>query len=390
MAIAVGVVITLFVAQYAFNKVRNTLTEKQDAIDSAIEKRDDMDRQITTGMISARKLDQLEEMSLPSDEELAISQYRDWLFELGLESDMTEVDIDVPQSGPARRTEAYSAYNFTLRGNCRTDRVIELLSRFYDQQYLHSVRNFKMAMTKEANIVQVTLDTQAIAMNSASPKQERSTVSSGRLAMTSEEYKNVILNRNPFAPPNTAPSITNAKIDAVAGTEIDHKFEHKDAENHKVTYVLKDGQDDLPAGLTLTESGISWTPEEPGKHELTVLVEDDGWPSATSEEKIVINVAEPKVEEPEEELPTLDVATQAFVSGIMSGRLGKEILIRSRLEDRTLALQEGSEFELGDLKGKVLAINNREGYAEIESGDIRWLADMDTSLADAYKKSLED
>ncbi|MEM8734927.1 MAG: Ig domain-containing protein [Planctomycetota bacterium] len=370
LAIAVGVVIALFVAQYAFNKVSTTLAEKQDAIDSAIEKRDDMDRDITTGMISARKLDQLKEMSLPSDEELAFSQYRDWLFELGLSADMKEIDIDVPQNA-ARRTEAYSAYNFTLRGNCRTDRVIELLSKFYDQQYLHSVRNFKMAMTKEANIVQVTLDTQAIAMTSASPKQERSRESSGRLAMTPEEYKSVILNRNPFAPPNSAPSITNAKIDAVAGTEIDHEFEHKDAEDHKVTYVLKDGQDDLPAGLKLTDSGISWTPEEAGKHELTVMVTDDGWPSATSEEKIVINVEEPKVETPEEELPALDVATQAFVSGIMSGRLGKEILIRSRLEDRTLSLQEGSEFELGDLKGRVLAINNREGYAEIESGDIR-------------------
>ncbi|MFK7737441.1 MAG: hypothetical protein AB8B50_15510 [Pirellulaceae bacterium] len=387
LAIAVGVVITLFAVQYGFNQISKTLADKQEAIDDEVAKSEDMDREITTGKIASRKLDQLRPKSLPNDGEMAVSQYRDWLFELAGEVDMEKTLVSRPEK-PSKKTDAFNAYDFTLSGTCRTDRAIDLLAKFYDRDVLHSLRNFKMTMTKEPNKIVVNLDTRVLALTSAAPNQEASSESSGRLAMSVEEYKTQILDRNPFAPPNSAPSVANKKIEVELGKLVEHELEHKDAENHSVQYELADS-DDIPDGLKLSGSTIEWEPKEAGEFKFPIQVTDTGWPSATSEEMLVISVAEPKEEEPEPE--DLDIASQARVTGMVQGRdRTKKMWIRSRIEGRTLDLNEGEEFELGSIKAKVIEINLREDFAVLESKGMRWTVDMDTSLADAYQKGMAD
>ncbi|MCR9294535.1 MAG: hypothetical protein NXI32_17595 [bacterium] len=389
LTIAVVVVLGLFLAQYVFQRINKTLTDKQDAVDTAMNENGNLDRVVTSGMMASRKLEQLNQYSLPSDQETAISQYRDWLYKLGLEADMSGIYVGPPDS-PARTTTAYRAYNFQLRGFCRTDRVLDLLGRFYDKAYLHSVKNFKMTMTNEPQVIQVALDAQVLALNSASPDQEPPEQSSGRLAMSIEEYKDTILNRNPWAPPNTPPKIKSRSADIVVGERgWSFPLEHEDKENHQVTYKLI--STDVPEGLDLRNGAIHWTPKEIGTYEIEVEAADNGWPSAVTTEKLVLNVKEPpKPPEPVQEPPKFDVASQAFVTGLTSGRDGRKLWIRSRTDGKFLTLGEGSEFELGEIKAKVLSINIGEDYALLESDGMRWTVDMETSLAEAFKRGMED
>ena len=135
---------------------------------------------------------------------------------------------------------------------------------------------------------------------------------------------------------------------------------------------------------------LRWKPSELGEYKIVVRATDDGWPRQSTEERLTLKVVEPPKETPKVEKPKFDIASQAFVTMMVSGRGGPQAAIRSRTEGKTLDLSEGSDFELGDIKAKVVSINLREEFIELETDGQRWMLDWDTSVADAYKKSQVD
>jgi hypothetical protein len=387
LAIGVGVVVGLFAVQYGFNSVRGKLQAKQDLVDAARNESDGLNRIATSGQIAARKLQQLNVKSLPTEKEALVAQYKNWLTSIALDAGMTNIKI-VPPDRAAKTTNAYSAYNFTLLGTWGTDQGIELLAAFYDADYLHTLKGLKVVLTKVPGVVDLTLDAQALALQGAGAKQERSTASSGRLARSVEEYKRAILDRNPFSPPNQPPSIAERKFEIPRGSRWSQALTASDAEAHEVSFELVSTE--LPEGMDFRRGSFSWTPTENGEFEVVVKASDNGWPSKSIEEKLTFKVIDPPAPEVKAPEPTFDVATQAFVSALLSGRSGPEAWIRSRTEGKTLQLVEGSDLEIGSIKAKVVSINLNEDFIEFESDGAHWTIGMDTSLADAYAKSQID
>lgn len=385
-------VVGLFAVQYGFNSLRTTLQVKQDRVDAARQRNDDRSRVATNGQIAARKISQLHAKSLPTEPEALVAQYRTWLTniaqDVGME-DMGDIHVQSPERA-FKTTNAYAAYNFSLTGTCRLEQAIELLAAFYDADYLHSARSFKMQMTPEMNVVIVTLESQALALRGADRRQQPSGESSGRLSMSVEEYKEAILGRNPFAPPNNPPQLaTEGSHQLHRGESWSLDLEAEDEEGHRVSYELVSTE--LPKGLKLEGNSLRWNPEENGEYEVVVRAQDDGWPRQATEEKLTLKVQDPpEPEKPEPEPPKFDAASQAFVSALLSGRSGPEAWIRSRTEGKTLYLSEGSDFAIGSLKGKVVSINLKEDYVELETDGSHWTVGMDVSLADAYAKSRID
>ncbi len=389
LAIAVGVVVTLFGAQYLFNKLSSTLREKQDAVDMARSESSDLDKTTTSGKIAARKIEKLASKSLPTNQETLVAQYRDWLTELGNEVSMDGIKVTVPDRA-IKTTDAYSAYDFTLQGICRTDRALELLGMFYDKDYLHSIKGLKMTLLpKRKDHVNVQLDARALALQGASPKQEPSVASSGRLAMSLDEYKQVILDRNMFSPPNKAPKFATSKTHTIErGKPWELELEADDPESHSVSYELL--SDELPEGLRFRGKRFSWRPKENGDYEVLIGARDSGWPSQSTEQKLVFRVVDPKVEEQKPEPPKFDAASQAFVSALLSGRSGPEVWIRSPTDGQIFQLQKGADFELGTIKAKVVDINLKEDFVELESDGAHWTVGMNSFLSEAYQKSQVD
>ncbi len=388
LAIGVGVVFSLFGTQYALNSVTNRLQLKQDLVAKARGESDDMTKLATSGQIAARKIEELNSKSLPTNQETLVAQYRSWLVSLGEEVGMDDIKVTVPER-PIRTTDAYAKYNFTLRGFCGTDQLVELLGKFYDKNYLHTVRSLKLAMTPQPNVFSVQLDSQALSLRGALPKQEPSAEPSGRLSMAIDEYKRIILQRNPFSPPNKPPRIATGPTHEIQrGSQWSLALEAKDPEDHPVSFELVSTE--LPEGLQFQQGELNWRPDKNGEYEVVVKASDSGWPGMSSERKLTLKVVDPPVEKPKEEPPKFDVAKQAFVSAILSGRSGPEACIRSRIDGETLYLTEGSDFTLGTVKAKVVSINLKEDFVELESDGARWTIGMDISLADAFKNSQVD
>lgn len=396
LAVGVGAVVGLFGLQTIGNSIRTSLEDKQNLVDAARAESDKMSRIVTDGTIAARKLDQLRLKSLPTNREALALQYNSWLTQCAEEVGIVNIEITPPTGASSRasfrkgaKEPAYQAYKFTLSGECTSAQWLDFMAKYYDADYLHSMQVLKVAMPG-ANWNKITVDSVVLAVKGASADQQPTGGSSGRLAMSAEEYKQIILSRNPFSPPNNAPNLAFTNEDEAIFAKIarDSRFEHilkpTDIENHDVKLEIVD---QAPEGLQLSGKTLSWTPRENGQYEFTIRATDSGLPSASREEKIVLTVVDPpKPQEPPPEPAKFDVASQAYVSAMLSGREGPEVWIRSRTEGKTLNLLEGADFEIGSIKAKVVGIKLNEDLVELETDGVRWTIGMDTSLADAYSK----
>lgn len=387
LAIGVGVVAGVFGLQYGFNSIRGKLDAKQQQIESAEKKSFDLTKELNSGVTAKRRLNALALKSLPSKSETAIAQYKAWLTTTGREAGFEGINVS-PQGRP-RPTDAFKAYKFQLKGSCDTEQALDFLGMFYDKDYLHSIRIFKMTPSpKERDQFTVTVDAEVLSLNAAAKDQAPTGEPSGRLAMTLEEYKQSVLKRNPFSPPNEPPRITSGTIEFTLGESGSETLKATDEEGHSVDFNLI--STDLPKGLQMKGGRLSGTPSEIGKTKIEVEAVDDGWPNMSSKKDITVVVKEPQKPVVKAEPEKFDPATQTFISGIVSGSRGPQAWIRSRTDNKLFKKYSGEEIEIGTIKATVVSINPREEYVEFESEGAHWIGGMNKSLADAYQKSMED
>ena len=194
---------------------------------------------------------------------------------------------------------------------------------------------------------------------------------SDRLAFADvEDYLDVIVARNPYAPANKPPQFARAGTQtAYLNEPYSFRAEASDPEKHDIKYRL--GENDLEGLVIEEDSGrIQFTPTKKGEFEILVVATDSGLPRREVTQKINIEVTDPPP--PEEDAPpppSFDTAKYAFVTGIIQKNEQSEVWIMNRTEGTRLRLFEGDEFEIGQFQGKVERIRSKS--VEITSeGDV--------------------
>lgn len=402
LAMSVGVVATLLLGNIAFKRVVGSITQRENKVAKAEDDLRTLDSTIDAGKRAAVKIERLDSRSLPSDGELAKAQYGNWLLELARQVGMTQEtvrhersqSVKVPMMIGNQRTQidAYNFHEFTLTGKCRSDKIIDMLAAYYDRDYLHRISKFSIIRDpKQINMVDVIMTSQAVSLPKSKASTEPNTGSSGRLELAVDEYKKKILERNPFAPPNNAPKFeTSRSHDVTIGKPWSLKLEAADPDGDRVSYELVTEADKLPSGLSLQSGEISWQPKEKMESEIVVRAIDEGWPKKSVELKLALKAVEPAVEKKETPPATLDPAKQAYLTGLVSGPTGAQGWIRSKAEGLSIDIAEGTEINVGSIKAVVVKINPIQDHIILEADGNRCIMDMNTSLAEAWAKSLID
>ncbi len=397
LAAGVGALVLLLILNVGFKRVIGSLNEKEDRVDRAFSELQSLNNTIRVGTKATDLIRLLETKSLPSDHEAAVAQYTVWVSELAKDAGMQQIKVTsqrqpqpmFPAGQPLGTPKAYDIHEFTLSGQCRLDQVIELLSNYYDRDYLHKISSLKLTPTRQPNVLAVELTSKAVSLAKASPQKEPSLESSGRMSMSMNDYKRSILERNPFSAPNQPPVFTTRSThDATIGQNFQLKLEARDPEGHSVAYELVSDPETLPESLTFENSQLQWKPTEKGEQRVVVKAVDDGWPSQSSEMTLVLRAVEAAA--PPAKTPTVDPAQQAYLTGLVTGRGGAQGWIRSRAEDLSIDIYEGAEIKIGSISARVIKINVKEDYVELETDGERWTVDMNVSLAEAFKNSKVD
>lgn len=383
LATGVAAIAGLFGGNYVINTVSSGFEEQQADIDRTKGKIEKLDDVIFQGKLDAKKLEKVRSKSLPSDPERVLATYTTWLTEIG---DSVGIrDLYVGKYGRPIPKDAYTQYSFELKGKCKTDQVVELLAQFYDQDFLHTIESLQMnPVIRERDVFELTLRARALALKGAPKEVTPSEEPSGRLKMDVDEYKDVILARNPFSPPNEPPRIeTDSRLEIVLGDRWSESLKASDQEGHQVNFELVDA----PEGVELNGSRLNFSPEETGEYLVTVRASDTGWPSMSTEKRIRLVVNEPEKEEEKVEPPKFDEATIAFASAILQSAKGPQLFVRVPTASDTLKLYVGDKIDVGSVQAEVISIDPLGSYVELQTGDRRWTLGMDESLAEAFKKS---
>ncbi len=389
LAGGVSLVILLFVGNYMWESMRKAFDTKLDKITSLQQTKNDQALQITAGAIAKAKLNRVVPQSLPSNEERARAEYMKWLIELGDEVGL--IDPQPRSLGETTERDLYQDFKFQLSGTGTIETATQLLYAFQSKDYLHRVLRFDLRPMNSANSppnrLSIALDCEVLALKSAKPDQPNPTNNSPRIDKPLDAYKTVISGRNIFSPTNHPPRLaTSRRVDATRGIRVDVGIDANDADPGQTLRYEFEGKP-LDGMRLDPESGkLTWTSSEFGEYTVAVRATDSGIPARSTVQTVSIRVAEPPP--PAKEPPKFDIASQAFVTALISDARGPAAWVRSKIEDKTIYLRQGDELKLGNIVGKVIEV--RPDFIELETDGKRWIVGQDESIADAYKKSMED
>ncbi len=379
LVIGVSSALVLAGGQYLFSKYKAAVSARMTRIAS-------LDRQIfeasdkrLQGALADRQMGDYMVRSLPSNQEKALAAYRSWLFEtMGL-VDMRDGSVSFINAMPVG--DLYDRYAFKLTGKTDPRGWLELLHTFYSRDYLHRITEMTVAPAREGGL-QVNLSIDVIALKAAA-EDLPPPASVSPLVGNYQDYADSILNRNFFSGPNQSPKFTGSdRLATEVGRSSTVSIPAEDAEKQRLIFELVGP---APEGLQLDQrtGAIRWMPETKGTFDLEVKVTDDGYPPQSAQRRFQLAVVDPPPPPPTTEKPGFDDATQTVLTALVQGRDDWTAWMKVRTRGTTLKLKPGDQFEIGKLKGSVVAVNSK--FVTLEINGNQFELRPSGVLADAAK-----
>jgi len=168
---------------------------------------EELNEEITRNRRDARRLDEFQERSLPSNMNVAPGRYQNWL--LRLAEDAGFQNTQVPK-GSARSIDdgQYTRISFTLRGRGELQNVIRFLHAFYSEDQLNLIRFMNLKPINDSRYLDITITVEAASLPTALNDEELALGLPSPLGQRNVESFRPVLERNFFAayaPPRPEP-----------------------------------------------------------------------------------------------------------------------------------------------------------------------------------------
>lgn len=386
LAILVGGLLVVGGIWWGFGKYRTAIKSRNNEIDRLTMQSQQLTEQQLQGEYANRQMGEYMARSLPGNVEIAQSKYQQWLIGIVQDNNLSLPKVD---PNPSRMIGGlYQQLGFKVSGNGDVSSLVGLLHSFYAKDYLHRIRDLSVRAAKTGGFnIELTVD--AIALANAPDDLPEPGDKSWRVDGDLAAYREPILNRNFFQPPNQAPRYDgNAVIEAIVARETPAPLTFKDDEGHKLSFELIDGPQEL-VSLDSDTGTLKINSDEKQEFQVTVRATDNGYPARTSEQKLTVKVVDPPPPPaPEPVKPKFDDATQTVLTALVHGRDEWTAWMHVRTRDTTLRLRVGDEFEVGTLKGEVVEVTPR--YVMLEIDGRRFSLKPAGNLSEAAKASEED
>jgi hypothetical protein len=385
LAIAVGGLLAAVVLNWMFGKYQSAVRLRNNQITTLTQEQTRLNEQVLQGEYANRQMGEYLVRSLPGNPEQAESQYQQWLLDWVQQNQLSKATVDKNSSRPIGGL--YQLIDFRVQGNTNIPQTIRLLHDFYAKDYLHRIRDLTIQPTREGDF-RLEMSVDAIALAGASDEMPVREDPSWRVDSEFAQYRDSILNRNFFEPPNGAPRFDGQRsIEAIVGRETPASLAFRDPEGHSLRYEFAETP---PEGVRLDERSGTLRVMSQDKREFDVLVRaiDSGYPSRSTEQRLTVRVVDPPPPPPEPE-PKLafDDSTQTVLTALVQGRNESTAWLNVRTKATTLKLRPGDQFEIGSLKGSVVEATPQFVTLEVEGR--RFTLEPGDNLSEAAKRSEE-
>lgn len=334
----------------------------------------EQDRQLyeanqTAAEIYELTVDDYEQMSLGKDHNHALASYKAWLINL-LETDLGLKDVRITNE-PTREIDGkYHRHTFGI--NCESDlkTLTEFLYRFETKKLLHRIKDLAVSPTGYDQL-QIRIVIEAISLPAAEEQVDIAAIEHDKSLVdhSHEDYWKRISNRNFFGPENKTPTFTPPPIAATVGETESRTLSASAGVNEQnlqnVSYSLV--ADTVPANVkaSITGNRLIVSSDEIGRYQFDINVTDTGLPAKTVTKTVAVTISEkpkprpPTVRPEPPKPPVFNVAQLAYFTSTVQINDRIEVWIHRRDQGQIVKLPIGANIEIGDVKGKIHAVNQR-------------------------------
>jgi hypothetical protein len=150
--------------------------------------------------------------SLPSNLEVARSQYQAWLLALVEHVAFTNPNVD--SSEPVKR-KRFHTLSFAFRGKGTLEQLTRFLFEFYSTDHLHQIRSLSIMPLQGSNLLELAINIDALVLLQAVSKDRLVSRRSTRLASAQLEEYQWVVQRNLFGLSNSSDPMNFAYLTAV-------------------------------------------------------------------------------------------------------------------------------------------------------------------------------
>jgi hypothetical protein len=386
LSIAVGGLVAALTISWVFGKYRSAIRTRNNQIATLVMEQQRLHEQRLQGEYANRQMGEYLARSLPGDPERAQSDYQEWLLAMVREHNLSGAVV-TPYSSRAIGG-LYRQLDFRVQGNTDVPSFVELLYAFYAKDYLHRIHDLSVTPTREGDF-RVEMSVDAIALLSAPEDLPLREQPSWRVAGDLAAYRDPILNRNSFQPPNSPPQYNGLpRLEAIVNRDSPLTLTFKDPEGHEIHYELAGPAPEF-VRLESPSGTLHVLSPEKQEFELVVRAIDRGFPPRQTEQRLTVGVVDPPPPPPSPPAKLeFDDATQTVLTALVQGRDEWTAWMHVRTRDKTLRLKVGDGFEIGSLKGTVVDVNPRFVLLEIDGR--RFTLEPAGNLKDAATRAQED
>ena len=362
LTIVVGALLTIIGVFWIIGKVSNTFRVRNAALEQVQNEIAGKQQFVAKARQTVKKLAEYEDMSLPSDPELARSQYQAWLSEIVDRAGLVEPQVKVVAQ--SRLANGATQLTCSVNGLGDLRQLTTLLHEFYCVNTIHRIRRLPLRPQADSKQIKIDLRVEALILSTANKEKDFDIAPSSPLAaLSSEELIDPIIQRNMFSPANNPPTIRTVSTQRVArGKPLSLSLRAEDADKlDNLKFSL--GADAPQAARVDADGGrLEWTPAENGKYTFTVLVRDDGIPSKQAEQLIEVDVVDPSLVAGPAGAKQLAFDDARFTYAIamleVSGQ--RQLWLQIRTSGQILKLNEGDSVRVGSIDAKIARIGQRD------------------------------
>jgi hypothetical protein len=386
LAIAVGGLLLALAVSWGFGKYRSALQARRSALAAEQNRQQQITEQLLQGEYANRYMGEYLIRSLPANPERAKSAYQQWLLAT---IDAHQISSATVSANSSRMIgDLYQRLEFRFNGQGRFADFIELLHAFYAKDYLHRIRSFSLSPTKDGDFkIEMSID--AIALLAAPADATPRSAPSWQVAADVTAYRDEILNRNMFAPPNQPPTYQgDPVVEAIVGRATPTPLRFADPDGDSLEFAFMQPP---PEFVRLDEQtgALRVDSDETQEFEIQVRATDAGYPRKSIEQTLTVKIVDPPPPPPPPKpKPDFDDASQTSLTALL--QVGDEwtAWMNVRTRGQTLKLRVGDQFEIGSLQGSVIELTAK--YALLEVNGRRFQYRQGMSLADAFRDAAEE
>jgi len=152
------------------------------------------------GARASKQIAEFQKQSLPSDPELALQLYTQWLWNLVDTSDLVDPKV-VPLPSLTKNT-AYNKFDFTIKAECDLSlkQALDFLYGFYSTNQLHRISQLTLKPKPDGKQMDVMIEVQALIVPGADRSDRLNLEPSKKLQLAdAAAYQKLIGGRNLFA-----------------------------------------------------------------------------------------------------------------------------------------------------------------------------------------------